>query len=230
MRILEKHNLLQVRILNSSKEKHHQAIQINQKWHLPVWLSFKWKVASHSLLALSPLGQNRGWGQFRTLASQGLTLPQSTILFILFALRLSCFTSCHLKLEDLFISACPFQAWWRLFSFIETQLWRRKNSSSAQRAPFTVHLHLDSVAEMRKQDLDHPLFKGYCYATLHEVLLPKRKWQNIRWGPWYLSFNPLLVTEQPQNKKTTNRQLIVSYLMVNHALMEICASHLFFWG
>lgn len=32
---------------------HHQAILINQKWHLPVWMSLKWKVASHSRLLYS---------------------------------------------------------------------------------------------------------------------------------------------------------------------------------
>lgn len=60
------------------------------------------------------------------------------------------------------------------FSFIWAPLWWRESSSSAQRVPFAVHLHLGSVAEMRKQVQDHPLFVGCCYATLRDV---KRKLQ-----------------------------------------------------
>lgn len=89
--------MCQVWILNPTKETHHQAILINQKWHLPVWVCSKWKVTSHSPPASSPLGQSGGWGQFRTPASEGPTSPQTTIPFILFA-----FTSLYLKLEVLF--------------------------------------------------------------------------------------------------------------------------------
>lgn len=65
--------------------------------------------------------------------------------------------------KSFFISGCP-RAWWRPFSFIWTQLGWRESSSSAQHAPFAVHLHLSS-AKTRKQDWDNPLFRGCCYTT-----------------------------------------------------------------
>lgn len=179
---------------------HHQATLVNQQWHLPVWVSNE---RSHltSSIASTPLGQSWGWGQARTLPSQGLSLHQPTILSISFSFRLSPFTSQYLKLEVLFHLRLAILSLVKTFQFhLGSAVMERKLISNS-----ACFFHSSPPSGFCCEDGKEVLGLAFPWGMLlcHPLwrIVAREKLTNkIKWDPWYLSYTPASEIEQPGTK------------------------------